>query len=472
MHIRRRVAANAVLMVLSICGLSPRGTAGQTLTCPDLRPQVPTSASAPNSAGSSAAGPGRSASTPAAVPGQSTGGQQPRPGPSAQANSQPLTLAAALSSARRQSFTAQQYDARLAGAAARLTGAGKLMNPVASIAGHFGKNAAGTDEDYILSQSFELGDKRRQRVRAASAERDAASLDRIAAENDLVHTVKSAYFEAQRADAARQLAQAALENARKFAQSAEIQFTAGDVPRTQVTRSRIELTRAEQALAVAETERANRFAALGSLAHLPSDASLDLADPLAFTPVTYRLQDLRTYALAHRPDLLSAQKLRASREAQLHGARAQSQPDLFVEGRHSDIDPSVGGNTLRFGLLFPLLDFGRNRADAASAKAAVSEQDAVIAEAQRTALLDVETAYRNLQAARANVESFRSGRLDNSKELLDLAQLGYSRGANTFLELLDAQQVYRSEQTDYTRALADYNIALAALERAVGGRLP
>jgi hypothetical protein len=32
--------------------------------------------------------------------------------------------------------------------------------------------------------------------------------------------------------------------------------------------------------------------------------------------------------------------------------------------------------------------------------------------------------------------------------------------------------VYRNEQTDYTRALADYNIALAALERAVGGQLP
>ena len=70
------------------------------------------------------------------------------------------------------------------------------------------------------------------------------------------------------------------------------------------------------------------------------------------------------------------------------------------------------------------------------------------------------------------MESFRGGRLDNSRELLDQAQIGYSQGANTFLELLDAQQVYRTEQTDYTRALTDYNIALAALQRAVGGALP
>ncbi len=392
--------------------------------------------------------------------------------PTAPQTTQSISLATALAYARERSSTAQQFDARVAGASARLTGAGKLMNPVLNIGGHFGKNAGGTDEDYILSQSFELGDKRRQRVRAAGAERDTAAFDRAAAQNDLANSVKAAYFEAQRADAARQLTQAALENARKFAQSAEVQFTAGDVPRTQVTRSRIEQNRAEQALAVAETERANRFAALRSLAHLPETAVFDLADPLAFMPVDYRLEDLQAFALGHRPDIKSAQSLRAGREAQLHGARVQSQPDLFVEGRHSEIDPSAGGSTLRIGLLFPLLDFGRNRADASSAKAAVTEQDAVIAETGRTALLEVETALRNLKAARTTVESFRAGRLDSSRELLDLAQLGYSRGASSFLELLDAQQVYRSEQTDYTRALADYNVALAALERAVGGRLP
>ena len=58
-----------------------------------------------------------------------------------------------------------------------------------------------------------------------------------------------------------------------------------------------------------------------------------------------------------------------------------------------------------------------------------------------------------------------------AKELLDMAQIGYSKGANSYLELLDAQQVYRSEQIEYARALAAWNEALAALQRAVGGKL-
>jgi len=383
-----------------------------------------------------------------------------------------LSLQAALELARQRSFVLRQFDARVVGASSRLSGAGALPNPQANFGGHAGKDAGSDDEDYILSQTIELGDKRRQRVRGAAADKEAAQFDREEALADLAYAVKSAYFEAARADAALKLAQAAAENAKKFADAAQIQFTAGDVPRTQVMRSRVEQSRADQALAAATAERANRFATLASLLHLMPDEPLALADPLGFAPATLDLGALRALAAANRPDLRSADRARASRIAALHAVRAQTQPDLVVEARHSYIDPTVGGNTLRAGFVFPLIDFGRIRADAASARAAVAEQEAVIAETRRTALLEVDTAYRNLAAARAAVEAFQADRLATSKELVDLAQLGYSRGANTFLELLDAQQVYRSEQTDYARALADYNIALAALERAVGGRLP
>lgn len=398
----------------------------------------------------------------------------------AQANSpappaaQTLSLTEAIRMAQERSFISRQNDARVDGAAARLAGAGKLANPMGSIAAHFGKDTGGTDEDYILSQSIELGDKRHQRVLAGRAERDAAISDRAAARNDLTFSVQSAYYEAQRATAVRQLAQNALDNARKFAEAAQTQFDAGDVAGSQVTRSKIEQNRQEQALTAAETERANRLAALRSLIRLGDTAPLDLPETLPFSPPTYTLANLQTYALAHRPDLQSAQQVKVGKEALLHGAKAQMQPDLFVEARHAQIDPSPagGGNTIRFGVTFPLFDWGRNRSDVASAKAALTEQEALVSETRRTASLEVETSFRTLEQARRVVESFRSGRLDRSRELVDQAQFGYSQGANTYLELLDAQQLYRTEQTDYFRALADYNIALAALQRAVGGQLP
>src|SRR5581483_4428869 len=356
-----------------------------------------------------------------------------------------LSLAETVRLALQHSPLAQGAEARARGAEAHLRGAGTLPNPALSLAQPFGKNTGGTDEDILLTQTVELGDKQRQRRRAARAEREAALAERAATTSDLVLTAQTAYYEALRADAERQLAEDALAAAQAFAQAAETQFQAGDVARSN---------------------------ALRSLTGLPEDTALVLTDSLAYAPLSYRLSDLRALALRNRPDLLAAQRLRDSREAALHGARAQSQPDLFLEARHSTLDPTVGGHSLRIGLLFPLFDLGRNRADIQTAQAALQEQDALAREAARTARLEVETAVRNLEQARRTVESFQAGRLQQAKELLEMAQIGYDKGATTYLELLDAQQVYRNEQTAYTRALADYNIAKATLQRAVGGTLP
>ena len=70
------------------------------------------------------------------------------------------------------------------------------------------------------------------------------------------------------------------------------------------------------------------------------------------------------------------------------------------------------------------------------------------------------------------MEAFRNGRLDRAKELFDMMQTGYEKGAASYLEVLDARQTLRAEQTEFARALADWNIARAELQRAVGGLLP
>lgn len=383
-----------------------------------------------------------------------------------------LSLPEALQRAQTHSQTVRQADARLAQAEARVRNAGALASPLLTLAQPIGQNTGGTDEDILISQAFELGDKRRQRMREASAEREAARAERAGALVDLVYATQSAYYEAQRAEEERQLAADTLANAVSFAKTAEIQFQAGDVARSNVVRSQIEQARAQQALTQAETEKANRLAALRSLLGITDATEIRLTDSPAYMPVTYTLPALDALALRNRADLRAARQMRAAREAALHGIRAATQPDLLLEGRHSTLDPTIGGNTVRIGVTFPLFDLGRNRTEAQAAQGALREQEATVQETERLALLEVENAFRTLQQARKAVDAFPEERLMRAKDLLEMAQTGYTRRATTYLELLDAQQVYRSEQADYARALAAYRLALAALQRAVGGTLP
>ncbi len=391
---------------------------------------------------------------------------------SLQSAAQRLSLDDALRMAQARSYLAAGSAARLYGADARVRGARSLQNPSLILSKAVGNNTGAFGQDIQLTQIFELGDKRRQRIRAARADQSASIADNTGVLADLTLSVQTAYYESLRSEAERQLAADALRAAQTFAEAAATQFEAGDVPRSNVVRSGIEQARAEQLLQTAETESANRSATLASLIGMPAGSTIALTDTLAFTPRTYSLSALQEAALRNRPDLQSARRLRESRLAALHAARIQGQPDLFVEGIHGSFDPAIPGDSLRVGVTFPLVDYGRNRADAGVAKAALQEQDAIVSETERTVRLSVETAWRTLELARRSVESFRAGRLDRASELLEMARTGYARGANSFLELLDAQQVYRLEQTDYARALADYNIAAATLQRAVGGTLP
>ncbi len=383
-----------------------------------------------------------------------------------------LSLADAVRMARAGSPLVQAGQFRLSGADSRLRAAGLFDNSTITLAAPFGRDTAPLDSPLLISQVIPLGDKIRQRIHAARADYGVTRYDFAAVSADLTLNAQTAYYEALRAQTDRKLAAETLANAQSFADTAQLQFTAGDVARSNVVRSRIELTRATQALIAAQTDAENRLAAVRSLLAMPADTALTLTDALTYTPATYSLPDLKARALRNRPELLAAQRTRESRLAALHLARLLDTPDLLIEARHNSYRIDAGGDSLRIGVVIPLFDYGRNRAEQKAAASALSEQDALTAEAVRVAKLDVETAFRNLALARRAIEAFQGGRLDQSKELLDMAQTGYKSGANTYLELLDAQNIYRSEQAEYARALATWNVAKATLQRAVGGELP
>ena len=385
-----------------------------------------------------------------------------------------LSLADALERAAASSPLTQQTSASVAGATARLQAARALQDPTLSVAHWAGHGTGGLDEDIILTQIIELGGKRTYRTRSASAELTAAQYERIGAALDLRLAVQTAYYEALRAQEEYNLAAASLDVAQKFAEAAQTQYQAGDVAQSNVIRSQIELSRAQQSLSVAQTELENRKETVRSLTGQPAGKPLSLTDKLVFVSKVCSRPELETAALAVRPDIKAAEAMKASLVAAVGSAHAESRPDLFIEGRVASIDTTTDmqGESIRAGVIFTPWDYGQKRANIQAAQAAVTEQNAKIVELQRSARLEVQTNCRNFEQARANVESFENGRLTRAKQLLDMAQTGYEKGASTYLELLDAQNVYRNEQADYARALATYNIAMANLERATGGNLP
>lgn len=385
-----------------------------------------------------------------------------------------LSLNQAIQQALSHNPQALAATARVQRAEAVLRGATSLDSPVLSLIHHEGHNTGGLDEDVLLIQTVPLGDKQRQQIHAARMEFEAARANQAATQRDLFYTVKADYFQALRAESDFQIATEGLQLAQEFLKTAQIQFEAGDAPQTNVIRSQIALASAQQALSAAQAERSNAYAALVSAIGLPPNTPVVLLEQLVAPPAPrVSLTQLQEMALKNRPEVRAAQALLQARLADLHGARVATQPDLFVELRHTPLGgPGPQGNSVRVGVTFPLVDWGKNRAAQQNAQAAYKEQAALLADAERIVRLDVQTAYRNLQEAFLVLNSFQGGRLQRAQQLLKMEQTGYANRAVSYLELLDAQQAYLTEEQNYAHALADCALAVAALEHAVGGSLP
>jgi outer membrane protein TolC len=409
----------------------------------------------------------------AAPPSPSPGAPAPST-PEAAAPGVPLSLAEAIRLAQERSPLARAAQAGVAAAAARLRGARAPESPELALAHNFGSDQVATDEGILIVQALPIGTKRRAPIRSAQAQRGAAAAAAEQTRLEITRSAQEAYYQALAADAGRQLAADALHTSQAFAQAAQTQYEAGEVAQNQVVRSQIDVAKAQQDLAAAEQEQADRYSELRSLFGLPAGAVLHLTDTLAATPRAYALPELLAEAMQARPDLRAARLEEAAREADVQAARAQSHPDLFWEVRYDPfgVDAAPGATGLRTGVVLPLLDLGRQRAGVQEAEAALAGQRAVREDAERTARLEVETALHALDLAREQLASFETGRLARAKELLDMTQIGYQQGASSYLEVVDAEQAYRTEQEAYVQAQAQYHLARAALEQAVGGKLP
>ena len=67
------------------------------------------------------------------------------------------------------------------------------------------------------------------------------------------------------------------------------------------------------------------------------------------------------------------------------------------------------------------------------------------------------------------MQVFEQGLMHQAQEALDIAKFSFRHGAASLLEVIDAQRVNRQTMLEYAQARADHSIALARLERAVGG---
>jgi outer membrane protein len=264
--------------------------------------------------------------------------------------------------------------------------------------------------------------------------------------------------------------QQALERADLNLRSARGFFEVGTRPKSDVTRAEVDVANARVDLIRARNAERNARVALNTAMGIAANTPTQIQDNLVYEPVTLDPAQLLGEAYRQRPESRQARLQVEAADARARRAFRDFFPDItasgFYGGTRADLQEvwEIG-----LGLSWSLFDGGNRMAryretrvllEGAQARVRATELD--ISREVEQAQINVSEANERIQAAKTAVESA----LENFR----LAQGRFDAGVGTILELTDAQLALTQTQNAETQALADYRIALARLQRAVGRR--
>jgi len=262
----------------------------------------------------------------------------------------------------------------------------------------------------------------------------------------------------------------AVQRAELNLRSAKGFFEVGTRPKSDVARAEVDVANARVDLIRARNALRTARVALNTAMAIDVDTPTEIQDNLVFEAVSLDRGQLRTESLKQRPEYRQAKLLVGAAEATERQTFRNFFPDISGTGSYGGTQPQLNESwTLGLTFSWSLFDGGNRLARYQEAKAnlegskqRLKSQELDIIQNVEQAEIAVEEAQERIQAGQALVAS--------AQENFRLAQGRFDAGVGTILELTDAQLALTQAQNTETQALADYRIALARLDRAVGRR--
>lgn len=186
-----------------------------------------------------------------------------------------------------------------------------------------------------------------------------------------------------------------------------------------------------------------------------------IASPL----IAIELEELRTEALAKRPELVSLRAKIESERANLKLQRAYARPDLEVSAGYKR---TGGFNTALAYITIPLPLFNKNRAEIGKASAAITSSELQLMAEENYIRAEIEVAHRATRKLAERLNEMQKDFLQRADESRNIALVAYREGAADLYKLLEAQRARNEARLLYHRTELELQLALAELALAAG----
>lgn len=252
----------------------------------------------------------------------------------------------------------------------------------------------------------------------------------------------------------------------------QAQYEVGTVAKSDVLRSEVELANAQQNLTKAQNNYELAVSSLNNVMGLPLDTEIIIKQELKYEKYPQTLNDSISYSMEHRPEVIQANAAVDSAQKDVQVAKSGYLPAVNFQGRqdwNKDTFPGTDNNNWSLSLIasWTAFDSGVTDSKVKQADAAVEKANHQAKQTKDSVQLEVRQNYLSMIEAEKRIATSQVA-VDKAEEDFKIAQVRYSAGVGTNIDVIDAQVALTQAKTNYIQALYDYNTNRAKLEKSMG----
>ena len=389
---------------------------------------------------------------------------------------EPLSLDALIKEAKENNPEIQAGKKRWEASKAKIPQAKSLDNPTVGLT--FEKIPRGTlklnktmPEDRMLSitQMFPFFGKLSLKGKIALVESQMLASEYKNKELEVINEVKNAYYDLFMNFKEIELNQESLQFLENIAKIAEAKYIVGDIEQEVVFKINLEIAKLSNAIINLKQEKSAKETRLNTLLNREPEALLglpDLQDDISFDK---DIDSLYKFTLENQPELLIFSYAIEKNKYAKSLAKKSFFPDIMAGIVQRGITSgSIGPWDLMLAFSVPLWFWTKQRYEVKEAIANLEEAQAAYQAMKNKALAETKDLFTRVEIARNKINLYKNTQMPILEASIESSLSAYQTGKQDIMMLLDSERMLIETKMSYYKALVEYNMNLADLERTVG----
>jgi cobalt-zinc-cadmium efflux system outer membrane protein len=323
-----------------------------------------------------------------------------------------------------------------------------------------------TERTVTVEQPLEWQAKRRARQQAADAGAAGASAAFEEARLSVIADVKVAFYQLLFAQRDAELANQNSAMVEEVLRTVKARVAAGEATSFETMKATVEVQKAKKEVARAQNALLVARAKLDMLTAGGLGKQFSIQGDFESLRQELNPDALAARALEQHPALRRLAKQVEQAEFRAILERESRIPNVTVLGSYHR---EAGDESVIGGLSIPIPLWYQRQGEIETAKGAKHRAEAERLRVQNELTQAITRYVQDVRTAHEQIQVFETGLIKQAEQTLRVARVSFQQGAASLLDVLDAQRVYRQTLLEYAQVRADLSIALAQLERTVGG---